>query len=272
MKSMKAVLCYSFVGMMAFAAGNAGAISTLVPTYVNVSGTATTEQESNPSPGVYKGKLVKDSIKTKDILVLLANATGKSWISNKNSMLVFIPDAYNSDASAEETTNIYGIFYVTNKTTHDGLQLDGYDNTDNYYSYIEFDYLGNEYYLGFYESDTYDTYIGENYADNYTENDNNGKSASKELGSDAIFYVHSNPYMYDYATWGSTRLFANNYAIVIRGPVEINSSQDTKKMKISGNLNGASDGIWYDSDASKYSYPVIKGKVSFNGSAAFSAP
>ena len=78
--------------------------------------------------------------------------------------------------------------------------------------------------------------------------------------------------MYDYATWGSTRLFANNYAIVIRGPVEINSSQDTKKTKISGILNGAGDGIWYDSGTSEYSYPVIKGKVSFNGSGAFLAP
>jgi hypothetical protein len=257
--------------MMAFAAGNAGAISTFVPTYVDVSGTATTEQESNPSPGVYKGKLVKDSIKTKGVLALLANATGESWVSNKNSMLVFIPDAYNSDASDEYSTNIYGIFYVTNKTTHDGLRLDGYDDTGTYYSYIEFNYVGNEYYLGFYEYES-DTYIGENYADNYTENDNNGKSAYKELGSDAIFYVHSNPYMYDYATWGSTVLFANNYAIVIRGPVEINSSRDTKKMKISGNLDGGGDGIWYDSDASEYSYPVIKGKVSFNGSAAFLAP
>ena len=54
--------------------------------------------------------------------------------------------------------------------------------------------------------------------------------------------------------------------------MEINSSRDTKKMKISGNLNGAGDSIWYDSDASKHSYPVIKGKVSFSGNAAFSAP
>jgi hypothetical protein len=264
MKSIKAMLSYTVVGMMAFAAGNARAISTLVPTYVDVSGTATTEQESNPSTNVYKGKLVKDSIKTKDILALLANATGESWVSNKNSMLVFIPDAYNSDASAEYSTNIYGIFYVTNTASHDLLRLDGFDG--EYYSYIEFDYVGNGYNLGFYVSDTYDTYIGENYADNYTENDNNGKSSSKELGSDAIFYVHSNRYAHDYATYGSAVFFENDYAIVIRGPVEIDSSRDTKKMKISGALEGAGDGIWSDS------YPVIKGKVSFSGSAAFSAP
>jgi hypothetical protein len=246
---------------MIFAAGKASAILGVV----NVSGTALNETDSNPSSGVYVGKVTKQGFKTKDVLSLLAAGTGyylggdQTWFTDKKSQLVYDPDAYNDDASywySDYDYSLYGIFYVTNTSTHDYYRLDGYDG--DYFSFVELDSYGYERLtedgLGFWR----DPNLAENYVESYKRNDNTGKYSSTAT-LHGLLYIHDDPYYFDITDYPSY-VFDNNNALIIRGLGTFNYSDNSKTETESFTLSGSGDGYFYDSDDTR---PVITGKVTF---------
>jgi hypothetical protein len=254
MKPNKTLICVMTLGTMIFAAGKVSAI----PGVVNVSGTALSETDSNPSSGVSVGKVTKHGFKTKDVLSLLADATTNAWFTDKYSQLVYDPDAYNSDASGVYPYNVYGIFYVTNTSTHAFTRLDGLDGEGYYYSYVEFDSYGFyslwEDGLGFW----HDSGLGENYAESYKENENKGTYSSNAT-LQGLLYIHDDPYDYDITDFPGIN-FDNTNAIIIRGlgtfKYSDNSTTETELLTLSGSGDG-----YFSSSAD--SYPVITGKVTF---------
>jgi hypothetical protein len=254
MKPTKILMCAMAVGAMIFAAGKVSATLGVV----NVSGTALTETDSNPSSGIYVGKVTKKSFKTKDILSLLADATTNTWFTDKKSELVYDLDAYNADATTAYNSDIdvYGIFYVTNTSTHAVFRLDGVNGSSDYWSYVEFDsYNGNnDFVLGFGN----DPSLGENSVTSYKENDTTGKGSSKTTQS-ALLYIHDNPSRFD-ITDNPGEIFSNDNALIIRGLGTFSYSRTPATQNESYRLSGSGDGYFHDSTND---YPVITGKVTF---------
>ncbi len=263
MKPNKILMCALAVGTMIFAAGKASAVLGVV----NVSGAVLSDTNNNnvgpdiPGTGVYEGKIIKHGFNTKKVLKLLADATGNGWFTNKASRLVYDPDVYNEAATAwyntefEYDDDIYGIFYVTNTTSHDVYRLDGNDGEDGYYSYVEFDSYDWE--LGFWDNPT----LGENYARSFKENENNNTYSSRER-TFGLLYIHDDPYDFDIADYPYGIFDENDNAFIIRGLGVFNYGYTSTNETESFHLRGSGDGYFSDSyDA----YPVIKGIVTFRG-------
>jgi hypothetical protein len=255
MKPNKTLICVMTLGTMIFAAGKVSAI----PGVVNVSGTALSETESNPSSGIYDGKVTKHGFKTKDVLSLLAGATTNAWFTDKHSQLIYDPDAYNENASTNYNDNsVYGIFYVTNTSTHDVYRLDGVDVDGNYYSFVEYDSYGYEDLtgdgLGFWD----DPGLGENYVNSYKENDTkNTYSSTTTLHG--LVYIHDDPYYYDITDFPG-EFFYNGQALIIRGLGTFTYSDTPTKETESFTMSGSGDGYFSSSD---YPNEVVTGKVTF---------
>jgi len=251
MKLTKIVFCTALLGVAVFAASVASA----VPGYFTVSGTATTD-----TPTTTGTKFEKHSFATKDVLTILANATGQFWISNKNSHLLYDPDVTNTAASAWYGKTVWGIFWATNTTSHNYYRLDNPSTLSGYWSYIELDYYGWS--VGFW--DPYqivgDTPVGENYA--YSEVETLTKDSFKEVGSDAILYVHGDPTDFDYLDFGGNVLFDlnNTNAFVIRGPISLSWSITASHTSESITLKGAGDGM-----LAGYGQPVMTGEATYSG-------
>jgi len=256
------------VGAMIFAAGKASATLGVV----NVSATALSETDSHPSSGVFVGKVTKHGIKTKDILSLLAAGTeswfggDQTWFTDKHSQLVYDPDAFNAVATSNYTFAVYGIFYVTNTSTHDVYRLDGFDG-EFYYSFVEFDSYGfdslTEDGLGFW----HDPGLGENFADSYKENDNKG-TLSRKATLHGLLYIHDEPYDSDITDFPSY-IFDNTKALVIRGLGTFSDSFTPTTEKESFTLSGSGDGYF---SASGDQRPVITGKVTFKAKGPSNVP
>ena len=253
------MFCAAIAGALAFAAN----IASAVPGYFNISGTATADKYTVTTTG-FNYKFDKHSFSTKDVLTFLANATGQLWISNKNSHLVYDIDAYNDAASNWYGEGVHGIFWVTNTTSHAIYRLDNSDTGTTYWSYIELDYDKGT--LGFWDpyNLTDNTPVGENYAENYVEVTSPYKSAGKELGSDAILYVHDNPARFDYLDYGGWVLFDNTNSLVIRGPITVTWSNTSLHSSASISLQGSGDGYFYVSGTG-YISPVMTGKATYSG-------
>jgi hypothetical protein len=261
MKSTKTLMCAMGVGAMIFAAGKVSA----VPGVVNVCGTVLSETDSNPSTNVYVGKVTRKSFNTKYVLNLLAQATESSfggnqgWFTNKNSKLVYDPEAFNSDASDNYSFDVYGIFYVTNTSTHDVYYLDGLDEGDTYFSFVEFDSYGFERLtsggLGFWA----DPGLGENYVNSFKENDAKSTYTSK-ANLHGLLYIHDDPYQYD-VTDNPGELFVNNTsALIIRGLGTFNYSDNSTTQTESFSLCGSGDGCFTSAADTR---PVVTGRVTF---------
>jgi hypothetical protein len=259
MKPTKTLMCTMAVGAMIFAAGKVSA----TPGVVNVSGTALTQTDSHPSANIYVAKVTKKSFKTKDILNLLAQGTeyyfggNQGWFTNKASQLVYDPDVLNINASANYSYDVYGIFYVTNTSTHASYALDGLDESDNYFSFVEYDSYGYENLtddgLGFWS----DPSLGENEVTSYKEN--NAKSTYSATSTlHGLAYIHDNPYAFD-ITANPSYVFDNGKALIIRGLGTFGYSDNSTKSTESFTMSGSGDGYFSSDD----SYPVITGKVTF---------
>ena len=232
------------MGTMIFAAGKASASLGMV----NVSGTALSESTNSPSPGVLVGKVTKQSFNTKDILSLLAAATTNAWFTDKKSELVYDPDAFNAIATSNYTFTVFGIFYVTNTSTHAVFRLDGFDGA-NYWSYVEFDAQPGE--RGFWS----DPNLGENTATSGTQNKNTDKSSLKTT-QHGLLYIHDNQLAYNITDFPGIN-FDNNNAIVIRGLGTFSDSSTPTMEKESFSLGGSGDGMFSGDDV------IIQGKVTF---------
>jgi hypothetical protein len=248
MKPIKTLICVMTMGTMIFAAGKASASLGVV----NVSGTALSESTNSPSPGVLVGKVTKHSFNTKYVLSLLAQATTNTWFTDKRSQLVYDPDAYNAEATTNYnnalTMPVFGIFYVTNTSTHAVFRLDGFDGA-NYWSYVEFDAQPGE--RGFWS----DPNLGENTATSGTQNKNTDKSSLKTT-QHGLLYIHDNQLAYNITDFPGIN-FDNDNAIIIRG-LGVFSDSSTPTMETeSFSLGGSGDGMFSGDDV------VIQGKITF---------
>jgi len=263
MRLTKPILGATLLGVAMFAASSALA----VPGVLTVSGTALTQ--STNTKGDYVSK--KHNFTQKDVLFLLAQATGYASITNSPTKLYYDPDTINTNAlDSIQAYDFYGVFYCSNSV--DGrIPLDGIDGSGDYYSYIEFDYYNGLLWdiddvnvEGFWQPGAveYNTILAE------------GNNKGTGYGN-GILYIHSDPYYYNlpnnYAGgdgYPPHYYYANDYfglyqdyAIVIHGALQfgasLNSSGTTEKEAIK--LSGSGDGVWDDNTI------VVNGKVKFNG-------
>ena len=254
MKPTKTLMCAMAVGAMIFAAGKVSAVVVADNLgVINISGTVLKETDSHPSTNMYLGKVTKKSFKTKDILSLLADATGNGWFTDKGSELVYNPNAYNPEASTNGYGHtVYGIFYVTNTITHAAVRLDGLDEFNNYYSYIEFDSWDAA--RGFWDNPS----LGENSVNSYVENTKTGKSSDKITGH-GLLYIHDDPYEFDITDFPS-EVFLNDNVLIIRGlgiyqqTFNFNTITGTQKFNLSGSGDGLLNGT---------NNVVVQGKITF---------
>ena len=168
----------------------------------------------------------------------------------------------NTAASKWYGETVYGIFWATNTVSHNSYRLDNSSTNSSYWSYIELDYYDWD--LGFWDPYNYidDTPVGENYA--YSEVSTLTKDSGKEIGSDAILYVHDWPYEFDYLDFGGNALFYNTHnAFVIRGPINLAWSETASHSSESITLKGAGDGMIYVSGSTYY--PVMTGSAKYSG-------
>lgn len=254
-------MCALAVGAATFATSTVQA----VPCVVTISGTASYQDYNKNDDAVIK----KHSISQKMVMQLLAIATGEPSITNKPTKLLYDPDVLNEAAlDSSEDFYSYGVFYVTNSAL--GLYpLQGIDINGDYWSYIEMDsYILDhnswlEERLGF-------SYP---YVTEYNSVTTEGKNSGSIIGN-AILYIHSNRNYYDITGANSNQsslYYANNwdgylqsYALVIRGLITANGSDNGTKMTESFSLQGSGDGLWYDSDLGHVPL-VISGKAKASG-------
>jgi hypothetical protein len=262
MKQTKILMCALAVGAVTLATSNVFAVQGTI----TVSGTALSQNTNNTGNSVAK----KNKITQKGLLQILEQATGDTSITNKKTVLIYVPDAFNTNSyySNEGAFNVdggfdfYGIFYYSNSVA--GLQpLDGIDESGDYKSYMELDY--------------YDQNDGDNegfwnaYGVEYNSVFTSSKNKQTSNGN-AILYIHSNPY--DYNLPGSSSLggqlyFANDFfgasqavALVFHGTFQMNMSRTSATsttFKEAFKLSGSGDGL-YD-----YNDLVVSGKASFKG-------
>jgi len=212
---------------------------------------------------VYKEKIIKHAFNTKRVLKILADATGNGWFTNKASRLAYDP-AYNEAATAwyedefENGDDVYGIFYVTNTISHDSYRLDNASTESKYWSYVEFDSMGGDWDLGFWDNPA----LGENYAEGYIENEKQDTYSSRVI-THGLLYIHDNPYDFDIADYPSIIFDENDNAFTIRGLAVLQYSENSKNEEAeSFRMRGTGDGYFFDSYDS---YPVIKGIMEFKG-------
>lgn len=234
---------------------------------VNISGTIALELDNvtNTSETMITKTV---SFKNSDALALLANATGNSWFTNRGSQLVYDPDVYNAEASAWYSNDVYGIFWVTNTITKDYFQLDG-PSEFGYFSYVELDFapwtLGTSA-AGFLNDNG--IFTGKYVVSPY-------QYSSKILGN-ATFYIHDNPYAFDYPDNLGTVVFNNDFAVVITGTMTYNFSYrpyssipNYYSSRNSFSLKGSGDVFWDNSpyvDAGYSVTGVFNGSVSHTDS------
>jgi hypothetical protein len=257
MKSAKPLLCILAIGAMIFAAINASAVPFGI---LNVRGTVLTETNYSPAPGVNVGKIIKQRFGTKDILSLLADATGIDWFTNKGSVLFYDGYTYNDAATSwysDYPYEVYGIFYVTNTISHNSYRLDGLDAETNYYSYVEFDC--RLWHQGFWR----DPGLGENSVQKCKYNFNADEYAGKIL-QQGLLYIHSNPYAFDIMD-NSGSVSTNDNALVIRGLGVfdwtfrgMHTTQPTGAIEVE--LNGIGDGYFSAMDTPE---TIVQGKMTF---------
>jgi hypothetical protein len=246
MKPTKFLMCALAVGAVALVTSNVFAIQGKF----TVSGTALSQNTKNSYDVVTKTKLTQ-----KGLLTLLAQATGDTSITNKKTVLLYDPDAFNENAfGSNEGFSFYGVFYYSNSVA--GLTpLDGVDGDGGYYSYIELDYanwLSREY---------------EGFSDSGGMEFNGilAESRNKENATgNAILYIHSDGYAYDlpdgnfyYANDWDIPGGYQQYAFVMHGIIQYGGSSNSTTMSESANLSGSGDGL-YD-----YNDLVVSGKATF---------
>jgi hypothetical protein len=244
MKLTKILMCALAVGAATFATSKVYA----VPGPVTVSGTALS-QDSKGGYDVAK----KNKFTQKILLNILAQATGDSSITNKKTVVLYDPAAFNENAADSiEGYDFYGVFYYSNSVA--GLQtLDGIDIDGDYYSYIELDYYNwlLDEYEGFWNGDSveYNTIVGES-------------KNKATVNGNGILYIHSDPYDYDLPD--RDYYYANDwdgdyqpYAFVMHGPLKYGGSISGSTMTTTGKLSGSGDGL-YD-----YNDLVVSGNASF---------
>lgn len=237
---MKKFILLGAVAAALFIAGNASAVMGTI----TVSGTAEVQSYTTNKSGGTILVSEKRSINQKTLLFILAQATGDTSITNKPTTIYFDPDAINTNltswVNSNESiqTNIYGIFYYSNSVS--GLvQLDG-TNEVGYHSFMEFDYNNPDGNIeGFWNP-------GAMEANSVISVNSTGTSASGT--GNAILYVHDNPLAFDllgfwtgpddapagtpskfYFANDLAGGFAQNYALVFRGPIAFKYSSSQGK-------------------------------------------
>jgi hypothetical protein len=245
MKPTKILMCALAAGAVTFATSKVYALQGTV----TVSGTVLLQDVNHSGFDAVK----KHSIKQKDLLFILEQATGDTSITNKPTKLIYDPDAFNNNAwFSNQGFDFYGVFYYSNSVS--GLtNLDGIDESGNYFSYIELDcfngVLGRT--EGFWNAGGVE--LNNIFADSHNKSTGNGN---------AILYVHSNPSLYNlpghlyYANdWDG---FLQQYALVMHGTVQFTRSFSTTTEKESFNLSGSGDGVV------DFENVVVNGKAKFS--------
>jgi hypothetical protein len=244
-----------------------------VPGPVNISATATFEVDTlvgNPATSeTFAAK--KETLNNAKILTLLQTAVENNlpdagdatWFTDRGTQLVYDPDAINTNASISYGNSIYGIFWVTNKLEQRGFQLDGLDGSGYYWSLVELDFAPLA--LGF----SLDGELNQNSASSGKYVASPYQYSAKMIGN-ATFYIHDNPYDYDYPlNFDSAALDlppSQNYSVVLNGPITYSYSYsfDSKtglyKARVSFSIKGSGDGIWNDGSFDDIQ-PVFSGSV-----------
>jgi len=264
MKLTKPILCAVMAGTMLFAADKASAV--LGPCKISVTASYQ-DYNSHTGYAITKTK----SVNQKTLLQLLALATGDANITNHPTIVYYNPDVFNENAfDSNEGFVFYGEFYYSNSV--DGLTaLDGIDGFGDYYSYIELDsYVDWDWppvddNLGFANPDTVEF--------NAIATESISSSVEKvSLTGNGLLYIHSDPYYYNLEN--GDMFYANEYygeyqeyALVIRGPIQFKASIDSKETE-SISLTGSGDGMWWSSDTG-YIPLVINGTASFKGTGPY---
>ena len=243
---------------------------------VTVSGAA--ESQSLDKQGFHI--IQKNSFIQKNLLFILAQATGDPTITNQPTKIYYDPDAYNINLTQwlsvqdGDTNSYFGIFYYSNSVA--GLvQLDGTDGLGQYYSYMEFDYqntlIGNAR-EGFWNP------AGMEANSAYTEN-HNGESFAGD--GNAILYIHNDPSKFNLlgnwdgsvAGYPSAFYFANDaynnsfqqsYAVVLHGTVSskisFSLSKSAELESESFTLKGSGDINYNHADGTMTGTVTITGK------------
>lgn len=255
MKLIKTLICVAAAGAVTAATCNVyGAMGE-----VNIKAKANYQDYNSKGYEVMK----KEGVGNKEILFLLAMATGDDSITNSKTKLLYDPDAYNYAwyySDNWDGYDRYGLFFYTNDVA--GLvPLQDYDEGYDYYSWIELDsFVGYDWYLG---------RLGMAYQ-NYLDFNAVAKASDNKLNllGNAVLYIHSNEYDWDILRY---HYFANgyygyyqSYALVIQGLITFKASESSSSFKESFSLQGSGDGVWYDSEMG-YIPLVIDGKVKFSG-------
>ena len=276
---IKITLLSALVGAAMFIASNASAARGVL----TISGTAEIQNEDFTS--------TKRSVSQKDVLFILARATGDQSITNKPTKIYFDPSINtNSTAwiNANETnnsfvsTNSVGIFYYSNSVA--GLvRLDGFAN-GAYYSYMELDYSIASIIQGSTQGSSGGFWNQGAMEANSILNVNKTDTSITETGN-AILYIHDNPsdfnllglwnladgftptgtpsrfYLANKALSGFT---PQNYAIVLHGAVTFkylinnNNSKQMQTVSESFTLKGSGDMDYNQTDG------TISGTATFS--------
>ena len=272
---------FAFLGALVTAAMFITSDASAIMGTLTISGTAQMQSGDFTS--------TKRSVSQKDVLFILAHATGDQSITNKPTKIFFDPDALNTNLTtwintfetnnSEIGTNAFGIFYYSNSVS--GLKpLDGTIN-GAYYSYMEFDYNnpaspnGDSGPTGFWNQ-------GGMEANSIININKNGTSVT--VAGNAILYIHDNPN--DFNLLGFWNLidgftptgtpsqfylandalpggFTQNYAIVLHGATAFQYSGNTNKVTESFTLKGSGDMDYNQVDG------TISGTATFSGKGAF---
>ena len=270
----KFALISALAGAAMFITSNASAVMGTIA----VSGTAELQSFTTNKSGDTILVSLKRSVSQKDLLFILAKATGDTNITSKPTKIYYNPDAINTNLTIwvnnneTITNNIYGIFYYSNSVS--GLvPLDGTNNA-GYYSFMEFDYNNqNGQIEGFWNPGGMEA--------NSVVNVSSTGTAASETGN-AILYVHDNPLAFNllgfwnfvhgnplgtpskfYFANNSIGEFAQDYAMVFHGAIVFNfsssQSKGTNMVSESFTLKGSGDMNYNQTNG------TINGTVTFSG-------
>lgn len=255
----KLLLLSGVVAGLAFASSNALAVRGTV----TISGTVLNQSEDAHSFNVMKSH----GVSQKDLLFILAQATGDETITNKPTKIYYDPDAFNDNAfDSNQGYDFYGVFYYSNSVV--GLQtLDGIDGSGDYYSYLELDEYNPLFDYGDGCSEGFFNPYAQEADFIYTESDN---EQNWTANGNAFLYVHSNPYDYDILGTTSSMPFFyladdwysdyQQFSVTIHGSIvqKTSLSDSFTKATESFTLKGSGD-VMYEYDAG-----VINGTVNFS--------
>lgn len=223
---MKKFLILSVVAAaFTFATGKVSANPVL-----NVSGTIQFQNATNTVKGSQLiATTFTSSFNNKQVYNLVSNAVANAAVYDTaivvptnlpaNGYIAYSPTNFTALATNFYTydtnivyTNVFGVFYVTNKSGF-YYPLSGLDTNGNYYSFVELDTLDFQYgQLGFgYDFNAIFSY-------NYNTNTGNGPQTDTDT---ALLYIHDNPLSYDDADYPDKYLYNAN-AIEIRGVFKLN--------------------------------------------------